>query len=86
MDGIETKVYCPNCHKEVSLLLERNDVPRPIQDMMKALRLPVGNEIAYKGHTNCSCGKIVKVTFVMEAVTEDEQNMDRIVFAGGLPR
>jgi hypothetical protein len=86
MDGIETKIFCPNCPKEVSLLLERHDVPRPLQDMIKALRFPVGNEIAYKGQTDCSCGKIVKVTFVMEAITEDDQNMARIIFAGGLPR
>jgi ssDNA-binding Zn-finger/Zn-ribbon topoisomerase 1 len=76
MGGIQTKVFCPECGKEVELILEKHEIPGQLYQMMKALNLPAGNETAYKGEQECVCGKIVKITFIVEAVSVSEGGFD----------
>jgi hypothetical protein len=67
MDGIQTKVYCPACGKEIELLLERQEMPNErIIGFMRMLNMPVGDETAYRGETECSCGKAIKIIFTIE--------------------
>jgi hypothetical protein len=84
MDGIETRIFCPECHTEVSILLKRHEVPAQLLEFMKSIGLPAGNDISYKGQKQCSCGKYVKVTFVMEAM-ENPDSAD-VVITGGIIR
>jgi hypothetical protein len=83
MDGIQTRVFCPDCGKEVELLLERQEVPKELSQIMKMLEVPVGGETAYRGQVECSCGKIVKISFIIEAFSKGDQSQKHIVFRGG---
>jgi hypothetical protein len=83
MDGIQTRVFCPECGKEVELLLERQDVPKELSHLMKMFNVPVGGETAYKGQVECSCGKILKISFLIEAFSKGEQSQKHIVIRGG---
>ncbi|MDR1315370.1 MAG: hypothetical protein LBK13_00740, partial [Spirochaetales bacterium] len=74
MDGIQIRVYCPECGAEVGMVLGRERIPEQLIRMFKIFNLPdPGGENAYKGETGCSCGKIVKATFVIEAFPEGER-------------
>jgi len=87
MDGIQTKVYCPECKKEVSIFLaQQKNLPDMFVNIFKTFGLPIGNEMPYKGETECSCGKTVRATFVMEAVSKDAPQMQRVVIGGRLPQ
>lgn len=84
MDGIQTRVYCPACKKETVVLLERQDVPDGLTRLMRNIGIPVGNETVYKGETECSCGEIVKMTFLIEAHQKGEKQPDhQVVIRGG---
>jgi hypothetical protein len=74
VDGIQIRVYCPQCGAEVEMVLGKEQIPKDLIMMFKALNLPdPGGENAYKGEKKCSCGKFVKATFVIEAFSEDER-------------
>jgi uncharacterized protein YbaR (Trm112 family) len=82
MDGIETKVFCPECRHELSLLLEKQEIPSMIEGILKMMGIPKGNEIIYEGSTVCSCGKTVRIRFSIETAS-DEHPKPR-VFVGGI--
>jgi hypothetical protein len=83
MDGIQTRVYCPECGKEIELLLKRQIIPGPLLAMMKAMSVDAGNDHAYKGEMVCSCGKTVKATFVIEAFSENKRPQREFIVSGG---
>jgi hypothetical protein len=83
MDGIQTRVYCPECGSEVELLLEKQEMEQ-LSRLMEMLNLPLpGRENAYKGGIKCSCGKTIQATFVIEASSEDERRGE-IIISGGV--
>jgi hypothetical protein len=84
MDGIQTKVFCPECGKENEFLLEKKIVPEGLVRFMQSINIPVGGETSYMGEKECSCGKVIKVTFVIEAYSKDEKRPDhQIIMRGG---
>jgi hypothetical protein len=84
MDGIQTKVFCPECGKENEFLLEKKIVPEKLVRLMQSINIPVGGETSYMGQTECSCGKVIKVTFVIEACSKGGKRLDhQIVMRGG---
>jgi len=72
MNAIQTKVYCPECGKELSINLKPVIVPGNLKELFKTLHLPDNNDFPYKGDVECSCGKIVRATFVITAVPKEE--------------
>jgi hypothetical protein len=82
MDGIETKVFCPECRNELSLLLEKQEIPSMIGEILKMMGTPIGNEIIYKGSTECSCGKTVRIRFSIETASDDERSKPRVSIGG----
>jgi hypothetical protein len=73
MNGIQTKVFCPECGSVTELLLEKEDIPDGLTMFMKSINIPVGRETVYKGERECSCGNIIKASFVIEAYPKGEQ-------------
>ncbi|MDR0472334.1 MAG: hypothetical protein LBH43_01490 [Treponema sp.] len=51
--------------------------------MMKSIGIPAGNEIAYKGEIECSCGNIVKVTFLIEAFKKGQERQNHQIVMRG---
>jgi hypothetical protein len=82
MDGVETRVFCPECNNKLSLLLEKQEIPSMIGEILKMMNAPMGNETIYKGSTECSCGQTVRIRFSIETAS-DEQPKPR-VFIGGI--
>jgi len=70
MDKIQTIIFCPECKKEVNLILCKEIISQPIRDLISKVNLPQGNEIAFFGMQECFCGKIVKATFLIEAFSK----------------
>jgi hypothetical protein len=63
MDGIETRVFCPECKQELNFILEKVEVPMELLAMMRSLGIESpGHEIAFKGQKQCSCGVFVTAT------------------------
>jgi hypothetical protein len=83
MDDIQTKVFCPECGREVELVLGKQEIPSKFYQMMKMLNLPAGEETAYKGEKDCACRKIVKITFVIEAVSANEKSHGEVIIRRG---
>jgi hypothetical protein len=85
MDGIQTKIYCPECGAEVEIVLSRRQIPDSLLRMFQFLKLPdPGKEHAYEGEKKCSCGNIVKATFVIEAFSDNERSRREFRVSGGL--
>ena len=85
MNEIQTKVFCPSCGKETELLLEKQDVPDALIQMMRSIGVPVGNETVYKGEEECSCGNVIGITFIIEAFPKGQQRPDhKIIMMGGM--
>jgi hypothetical protein len=79
MDGIQTRVYCPECGAEVELLLEKLEISEHLRRMVKMLNLPSsGDENAYMGKVKCSCGKTIRATFVYDVFSESERPQEVI--------
>jgi hypothetical protein len=81
MDGIETKVFCPECRNELSLLLEKQEIPLMIGEILKMMGIPKGNETIYEGSIECSCGKTVRIRFSIETAS-DEQPKPGVLVGG----
>jgi hypothetical protein len=82
MDGIETKIFCPECGNELSLLLEKREIPPMIAEMLKMMGNPQEDEILYDGSKECSCGKTVRIRFSIETATNDRQPKPRVIIGG----
>jgi hypothetical protein len=84
MDGIQIKVFCPECGKGNEFLLGRKIVPEGLVRFMQNINIPVGGETSYMGENECSCGKVIKATFVIEACSKGEKRPDhQIIIRGG---
>jgi hypothetical protein len=82
MDGIETKVFCPKCRNELSLLLEKQETSG-LEEILKMMNVPIGDETIYAGSIECSCGKTVRIRFSIETATDDKQPKPKM-FIGGV--
>jgi hypothetical protein len=83
MDGIETKVYCPRCRNELSLLLKKQEIPPMIGEILKMLNANIGNESAYTNSIKCSCGETVKIQFTIGTVPGEQRQLP--IIGGILP-
>ncbi|MDR1937843.1 MAG: hypothetical protein LBQ73_05015 [Tannerellaceae bacterium] len=78
MDGIETRVYCPECKQELDFILEKVEIPEELLLLMKTIGIESpGHEIAFKGQKQCSCGKFIKATYCIEVM--DRPDIPNIV-------
>jgi hypothetical protein len=62
-------------------LLERKIIPEGLAKFMRLVNIPVGGETSYMGANECSCGKTIKATFVIEAYSKGENR--QIIMSGG---
>jgi hypothetical protein len=84
MDGIKTRIYCQECGAEVEITLGRRQITDPIMRLFQVFNLPnPSKEHAYEGERKCSCGKMVKATFVIEAFSDNERSRREFNISGG---
>ena len=78
MDGIQTKVYCPVCRSVVEICLRKNLIGGVVEffkhmqgvfSLMPEKPLP-DKDVLYRGRKECSCGKVIEITFNIEAHTK----------------
>jgi hypothetical protein len=67
VSGIDTRILCPACGREIGVVLRERRVPEDILLVFAYLRMSAEGDHVFQGEKLCVCGKTARVSLIVSA-------------------